>query len=607
MTGSSGYNPNIQMLRGVAVLLVLGFHLQLAWLPWGYLGVDLFFLVSGFLMPLILPKYTPGSFMMARVRRIYPALLAAIAACFALGWLLLMPLEMDGLARSALAALGSVSEFWFAANTGYFDQAQRTHPLLHTWSLGNEFLCYGLTALLLVLSRDEAARARMALGIAAVAALAFLGFWWVQGEAINYFNPLPRIALFFLAFWVSARGWRLSLPLAGAAVLAGVVALAGLFGADLAAQVFPGPAVFLLPLVGLPVMLLRAELPLPAPVRGVLRWLGDISYSLYIWHWPIITFQMLALRNFQLNRWEQAVLAGLSLAVAAASYYLLERSAFGRRGAVLATGAAILAALALAGIATQGFAFRFPAILAPYTTQSAMQDTAPWDCPLQVEGLAMRTSCEPIRAGEEVVIFVGDSHSRHFMHLFARAEPDTRLVRFGGKMDRINASLPALQRAAHRLGARRVYIAYHLHFEDEGEVAQMLATLRDLDFAEAVILRDIPSYRFDPVVCWVRQNSPLLYRPCEFDLRGGVPRDRVTNAQPGPWQMVQASGWPARNLHDAFCDGETCTLLHEGELLYRDNNHLHERLSPAAQSWLYGRIFAADRDGPPACDDAPGC
>jgi len=589
------FNQNIQMLRGIAVLLVLAFHLQVEWFAWGYLGVDLFFLVSGFLMPLILPKYSPGSFLMARVRRIYPALLAAIAVCFPLGWFTMMPLEMEGLSQSALAAIGSVSEFWFAANTGYFDQDQQSQPLLHTWSLGNEFLCYAIVALMLALAGDPKARERLALSIAIVAAIAFLAFWWVQGKGVNYFNPLPRIALFFIAFWVSARRFRLSLPMAAAITFAGGLVLALAFGGALIQRIFPSPAAFLLPLVGLPMMMLHTTVPLPAILRRPLGWLGDISYSLYIWHWPIIVFQMLAFRNYTLGLADGAALAALSLLAASISYYLIERNALLRRGPVLAALSAALAIVAVAGIATNGFASRLPPILGRYASQEAMLNEEIIACERDYAGVTFTMPCEVAGGDRETVVFIGDSHSLHFMPVFHAGEPEVRVMRLRRSARRVGSEMESVVRAVRAAGATRVYIAYRWYEEDAEGVASLISAMQQIDFPEAVLVRDIPAYSLGLVGCWVQQNAMLVSGLCSYDLRQPLPDSLIQNADAGEWLQVEASDLPIIDTHAALCDGGTCPVLHGDVLIYRDGNHLHGNLPRETRLWLYEKLFAADR------------
>lgn len=601
MTSASpaAHNRNIQYLRGVAVLLVLGFHLQLPGMQWGYLGVDLFFLVSGFLMPLILPRYDAGTYLLARVKRIYPALLAAIAVCFVLGWITMMPGEMDGFSQSALAAIGSVSEFWFAGNTGYFDEPQQTHPLLHTWSLGVEFLCYAVVALMLFAARDAHQRGWLALGLTLLLAAAFAAMWWVQGEDISYFNPLPRMALFFLAFWISSRRRSMGAVPAIAVTLAGGALLAMLFGEGLSAQQFPGPAALLLPLVGLPVLMLARPLPLPRLLAGPLGWLGDISYSLYIWHWPVIVFQMLAFRNFDVRLWEAPILAGISLLVATGSYYLIERNRLLRRGPVIGTGAVILALLAAAGVRTDGFAFRLPAALVPYTAIDDMRDPAMAECRGDIAGLNVHMPCREGRPFADTVLFVGDSHARHFMPLFDAAEPATRIMRHRATAGEAAAEWPAIRRLADRVNASRVYVAYRWYGEDEGEVAALVAAMQTDPLPGAVLVRDVPAWNFNPVGCWVQQNASLFHGRCDHDLRQPVPASALENATGGSWSLAAASGLPTIDTQALLCPQGLCPVLRDGWLIYRDTNHLHALLPPEVERWLYQQLFAADRQAVP--------
>jgi peptidoglycan/LPS O-acetylase OafA/YrhL len=138
------YRPDVDGLRAVAVLAVLAFHAFPEALPGGFVGVDVFFVISGFLISgLILQGLQHGTFSFAdfywrRVRRIFPALVLVLAACLALGWLVLLPDEYSQLGKHVAAGAAFVSNIVLWREAGYFDVAAALKPLLHLWSLGVE-------------------------------------------------------------------------------------------------------------------------------------------------------------------------------------------------------------------------------------------------------------------------------------------------------------------------------------------------------------------------------------------------------------------------------------------------------------------------------------
>src|SRR3954470_7116910 len=152
------YRPDVDGLRAVAVVSVVLFHAFPAAAPGGFAGVDLFFVISGFLISgIILSDLGKGSFTIAdfyrrRVRRIFPALILVLAACLAIGWRVLLPDEFRQLGKHIAAGAGFVSNLALWRESGYFDKAAETKPLLHLWSLGIEEQFYLFWPPLLVLA-----------------------------------------------------------------------------------------------------------------------------------------------------------------------------------------------------------------------------------------------------------------------------------------------------------------------------------------------------------------------------------------------------------------------------------------------------------------------
>ncbi|QKD16560.1 acyltransferase [Mesorhizobium sp. NZP2077] len=140
MPSPDGYRRDIDGLRSIAVILVLAFHAFPALVPGGFIGVDIFFVISGYLITSIVVRdtFTYKRFYANRVRRIFPALVLVLACVFALGWILFDLEEMTRLSKSILASSLFVPNFQFWREVGYFDAASETKPLLHLWSLGVE-------------------------------------------------------------------------------------------------------------------------------------------------------------------------------------------------------------------------------------------------------------------------------------------------------------------------------------------------------------------------------------------------------------------------------------------------------------------------------------
>src|ERR1035438_4454968 len=135
------YHAHIDGLRAIAVLSVVGFHAFPDWIFSGFVGVDVFFVISGFLISAIIltnlksNHFSYAGFYARRIKRIFPALFAVIATCFALGWYVLLPDEFSQLLKHMAAGAGFVSNFVLWSEAGYFDTSAHTKPLLHLWSL----------------------------------------------------------------------------------------------------------------------------------------------------------------------------------------------------------------------------------------------------------------------------------------------------------------------------------------------------------------------------------------------------------------------------------------------------------------------------------------
>ena len=304
--GRAPFRPDIEGLRAVAVLLVLAYHARIPGFPGGYIGVDVFYVVSGFLITGLIVRELRATgrvdlltFYARRARRLLPAALVVIALTVIASAIVLPPLRVPDVAADGAAAALYVSNIRFAAQaTDYLQAELDPSPLLHFWSLGVEeqFYLFWPALLLLVAGRGTNIR-RIGLVVGVVALLSFaLGVVWTDSDAPLAFFLLP------------ARAWELAV---GAALAIGVARLSRIpisltpvvVGAGLALIVigavifdtdtpFPGTAA-LLPVIGTALVIAGGiPQPLNAMSRLVsvrpMRWIGGISYSLYLWHWPLL-------------------------------------------------------------------------------------------------------------------------------------------------------------------------------------------------------------------------------------------------------------------------------------------------------------------------------
>jgi peptidoglycan/LPS O-acetylase OafA/YrhL len=381
---AAAYRPDIDGLRAVAVLSVVLNHLSALQLPGGHVGVDVFFVISGYLITGIISRemaegrFSFRRFYERRARRIFPALFAMLAVTLAACLFIMLPTDFIGTVRAGLGTLLFASNvvFW-QMDTGYFEETDsRTNPLLHTWSLAVEEQFYLLFPLFL-LACMAWARRRATLVLAACAVLSFaVAALLVRSNASAAFYLSPFRAWELLAGALLAMG---ALPPVRSALLRELLVGGGLC-AILAACVaygentrFPGTAA-LLPVLGAAAIIHGGSGGSTLAGRflasGPMVYMGLISYSLYLWHWPVIVLAQY-LNGMEPATRHAGLLLVLSLLLAALSYHLVEtpfRRPAGaqppRRGLWQAAGfAAAGLVFCAAGLVTAGFPGRFaPAV-----------------------------------------------------------------------------------------------------------------------------------------------------------------------------------------------------------------------------------------------------
>jgi peptidoglycan/LPS O-acetylase OafA/YrhL len=348
------YRADIDGLRALAVLAVILFHTFPNALPGGFVGVDIFFVISGYLITQIILEdldsgnFTAASFYTRRVRRIFPALIIVLIATFAFGWHYFLPMELASLGKNILASALFSANLMLLSEVGYFDVAAHLKPLLHLWSLGIEEQFYLVWPLLLW----SLPRKRLLLATSIILSASFM-----LNIAMIAHHPSET---FYLPF---TRAWEL---MAGAALAqtsrkderhhdllaaVGIAAIAFSFFLINTKTLFPGWAAAV-PVVGT-VFLIRSDgsfLNRVALSNRAAVNIGVISYPLYLWHWPLLVFAEL-LKFKRLTDLERGLLIALAFFLAWLTYKFVERPVrFGRIRSAKPL-VACMAALAVAALA----------------------------------------------------------------------------------------------------------------------------------------------------------------------------------------------------------------------------------------------------------------
>lgn len=457
------YRPDIDGIRAVAVSAVMLFHMGLSQISGGFVGVDVFFVISGFLITSILAReiaarsFSFRSFLMRRVRRLAPALIVVLLVTLAVGFFILAPAHYRLLGQSTVAAVLSASNILFWTEAGYFDEAALYKPLLHTWSLGVEEQFYLVWPLLILFLLKLGSRpALIALGAISLISL-------IAAEL--FMNRAPDAVFFLMPFRIYEFGFGaaialLPLPQWRNTLLRDFVSVLGLSLIVLSFFVinettrFPGMSA-LLPCLGASLLIVAGahgaanRLLAIAPMVG----LGRISYSLYLVHWPVVVY-FAYIYGPPNQLLETALLTALCLELAILVYRFVEKPfriptadgagfAISRRSLVALTSTAGTLTIVLSGavIADRGMVWRMPADLIALSEIGSIE-SAVRRARIRVSTCQFRAntaasyyeafeSCLPADRSNMVVV-IGDSHAADIWFSLSEQYPDRSFVQLTG-------------------------------------------------------------------------------------------------------------------------------------------------------------------------------
>ena len=640
LTAKPGYRADIDGLRAIAVLSVLAFHFG-APIRGGFTGVDVFFVISGFLITQVLAsEIASGTFSILnfydrRMRRILPALLTMLAVALLAGRLLLAPGDYVSLARSAAAAGFGVSNFFFHGHTGYFDQAADLMPLLHTWSLAVEEQFYLVWPLLLVLLAAAGSRTAIAATLAALVFVACVG-------SIIYFRFDPKAA-FYMAL---PRAWELALGallvflppqrriVGEVAAIAGLVLIA--IGFTLSPARFPGQYA-LYPCIGAALLIWpREQATISGRMLGWLAPIGLISYSLYLWHWPVWVYFRIYINSGRPAVGEAVALAVVSVVLALLSYRYVEqpfRKKLWSAPRTVSAGLAGVMAIFCASMYVDS-AGGLPQRLPPQgQAMRSLEVMWEWPCKLQQIDLVPGTYCvfgAPWQTAKRKTVIWGDSHAQHISPVIdaVNADPERSFLLYarcsaavGDEFHITSSEVPDLIdycKQSYSNGMKLLkedrsisQIILASDWRDlpprigKGDVQAGLQALRaaltklisqaaapDRQF---ILIGTVPRLPAEIVECAIRDSSKLVTRPCSSVVQHSdalavkqrsAPTDEVLSDVARSLARVTAV-IPTEKL----CGDDACDVSLDGEFLYRDSGHIRRNLA------LQTRKHFADRIG----------
>jgi peptidoglycan/LPS O-acetylase OafA/YrhL len=628
---SAGYQPYIDGLRAVAVLLVIGFHAFPGRVPGGFVGVDVFFVISGYLISgIILRDLRSGSFSITgfyrrRIRRIFPALTVVLIAVLAFGVPLLSPAELADLGLQSASAAAFAANLTLWMQSGYFARTIEARPLLHLWSLGVEEQFYLVWPLILwLLCRRGPAAWR---GMAVIGGLSFVLCVLLTSSSADaaFYSPFTRLwelaagavlaGAGVSAHPVAARGskpWQ-DLVRQLAAVVGVCAIVAAAVGFD-DSQPFPGWRAAI-PVVGTALAIgagpdawVNRLLSL-RPVAGI----GLISYPLYLWHWPALSFlPVLDIAWAPAHeRWLRLGAVLLALVLAYCTYVLVEVPVrFRQMGTTGFVAGAMLLPLA-AGLAIAAGHKVQPLNEVQMQITSELKRLGPLipngyrqgRCMLEPEQneaqFAAECSAKAESRRDGGVLIWGDSHA-------AQLYPGVVEAGAAGGVAQFSASMcpPILgfrpKARPHCLGINEwvygwvqehrpttvILAAHWIVFDRYLAVGETVRRLRALGISNVLVVGPVPSFR-EPV-------PELLKRAASH---GSIPErlyngriERLQEVDHELASVVETSGGTYLSPLSLTCDEAMCLVAEGGTaagLLIVDQSHL----SPAGSLYLVKRLL----------------
>jgi len=344
------YRPDIDGLRAVAVLAVVLFHLGFARLEGGFLGVDIFFVISGYLITsIITPKvvaktFSFKDFYLKRIRRLIPPALVTVALTFVASAFILDPTDLLAMAKSAIASVFSVSNILFFTEAGYWDAQSELKPLLHTWSLGVEEQFYFFWPLLVFLLWKSIPQRKFVVAFAIITLIGIaVSEWMLRLNPSAAFFLLPaRVFEFSIGACFAFIGKTALWTRIGTMALRSILGWASFLIILATIWIYKGDTPFpglngVLPCLATALLLLCGTGIKPIPVlnallsNSLMSWIGRLSYSLYLVHWPVLALMRYKV-GLELHLHHQIIAAVIMGILALLLYYGVESRISARAG-----------------------------------------------------------------------------------------------------------------------------------------------------------------------------------------------------------------------------------------------------------------------------------
>jgi peptidoglycan/LPS O-acetylase OafA/YrhL len=630
----SKYRPDIDGLRAIAVLAVVAYHAFPVWVKGGFIGVDIFFVISGFLISTMIFENLDGEsfslfeFYVRRIKRIFPALIFVLVTCFSFGWFALLADEFQQLGKHIVASAMFVSNIVLWSEAGYFDNSSETKPLLHLWSLGIEEQFYIIWPLLLWFSWKRKfiplaittlmAIISFALNIQGVSQDAVATFYLPQtrfwellsGSLLAWFNLFKK-EIFFKSINKINSLSRFKIYKVDAGVMSNVFSFVGLsllaYGFLQINKELNFPGIWaLIPVLGAVIVIAagpEAWVNHKILSNGVLVWFGLISFPLYLWHWPILSFAHILVGDVPTWLVRVGVII-CSILLAWGTYNYIEIPIRYKNNNNSAIVLLVLLMIFVGGIGfyinkKEGMVVRYKPTINDYSIRAAkIVGDGVIDCS-EIVRSTKSAYCAKTSQNPYVGLF-GDSHARHLFYGFAQIDnsPFNRLIYIGA-----SACQPTLN-VEHREGCDNnlltaidviqttpsieyvVLSSWNFYIESADADLRMKMiegyrkTINLIKKAnkKIVFVIDTPSLKSNPEIC-VEPPLPVraVFKRMPYFCNGAAEADMVSHVEYNKAIQSLRAEHPDIFFYDPyniFCSDGKCKVFDGLKILYQDDHHL---------------------------------
>lgn len=606
------YRADIDGLRALAVLSVVIYHAFPSVLTGGFIGVDIFFVISGYLISSILIKdlksarFSISGFYQRRIIRLFPALIAVLLFCVVFGWLALLPDEYKSLAKHVVSGAGFVANLTLWSEASYFDVAAEAKPLLHLWSLGVEEQFYLVWPIVLLMVWKKHTWLTVSLLTIICASFALNVYQVSNNPTADFYSPLTRFWELLVGALIAANidGVSLKKKSANAISICGMVLIVLGLVTVTSKDAFPG-LLALIPVSGAAMLIVSGRQAVANRIilsNPVMVGIGVISYPLYLWHWPLLSFSRIV-ESATPGLTIRVTALFLSLILAFSTYKFIEipfrKGKVGRRQSVLVLSSAmiLIASFSVIVYVADGFSERsganpvvhHPADLGrdPYLQYITNHFSRCAD-PVLLNSSVLDTSygfrCFQSQPDTPIeVLLLGDSHAEHWLpglsdqlngvNVGSLIQPDLP------SMDSVlfKNAIPVI---SSRKNIKTVVISVMWMDKINKATVDPAKKLKEMisEFARSgkkvYVLDDIPAYDFGPEKCMYGRRFSTKTEACEMSVLQYESQKEFYSSVLS--EVVKGNEQVTFVPVSSFLCGEsTCKMLVDDTLIYRDTNHLN--------------------------------